>query len=60
MADIGNTVAKTVVWIVDRQRLDFYCLQETRWKGEGAMMLGEYIVQDLVKVAAELGLWFLV
>jgi len=33
-----------VVEMVGRRRLDFCCLQETRWKGEGARMLGEYKV----------------
>ena len=31
-----------VVDMAARRHLDFYCLQETGWKGEGARKLGEY------------------
>ena len=31
-----------VVDLAARRRLDFCCLQETEWKGEGARKLGEY------------------
>ena len=35
-----------IVDIAERGHLDLCCLQETRWKGEGARMLGDIIVLD--------------
>jgi hypothetical protein len=45
-ANVGTLRGRSgeVVEMVGRRRLDFCCLQETRWKGEGTRMMGEYKV----------------
>ena len=43
-ANIGSMSGRSgeVIDMVQRRGLDFCCLQETRWKGGNAQMLGDY------------------
>ena len=43
-ANVGTMTGRSeeVVEMVDRRQLDVCCLQETRWKGDGATTIGRY------------------